>query len=77
MLVYCTCQSRSEVDNVVVTGSADTLREDVMRSAWYEAFRADMRSSVIVRAVESSIGGVGSMTTWTTSRLANASQRFM
>jgi len=49
----------------------------MVRSAWYEAFRADMRSNVIVRAVESSITGVGSVTVWTTSRLASASQRFM
>lgn len=48
-----------------------------MRSAWYEAFRADMRSNIIVRAVESSLGGVGSATTWTTSRLATASQNVM
>lgn len=58
-------------------GAADALREDMVRSAWYEAFRADMRSNVIVRAVESSITGVGSVTVWTTSRLASASQRFM
>lgn len=58
-------------------GAADALREDVVRSAWYEAFRADMRSSLIVRAVENSISGVGSATVWTTSRLASASQRFM
>ena len=58
-------------------GAADALREDVVRSAWYEAFRADMRSNVIVRAVESSITGVGSATVWTTSRLATASQRFL
>ncbi len=48
-----------------------------MRSAWYEAFRADMRSSVIVRAVESSLGRMGHATSWTTARLASASQTFM
>ena len=61
----------------LLAGAADALREEVVRSAWYEAFRADMRSNIIVRAVESSLGGVGSATTWTTSRLATASERFM
>ena len=65
-----------ELDSTGV-GAADALREEVVRSAWYEAFRADMRSNIIVRAVESSLGGVGSATTWTTSRLATASQRVM
>lgn len=62
---------------ILLAGAADALREEVVRSAWYEAFRADMRSNIIVRAVESSLGGVGSATTWTTSRLATASQSFM
>ena len=58
-------------------GAADALRVEVVRSAWYEAFRADMRSNIIVRAVEGSLGGVGNATTWTTSRLATASKRVM
>ena len=49
-----------------------------MASAWYEAFRNDMRSSVIVRAVESSLGRMSTATTaatsWTSDRLASASQ---
>ena len=44
-----------------------------MQSAWYEAFRADMRSSTVVRAVESSLGRVGAATVWTRTRLASAS----
>ncbi|CAL8464467.1 g4002 [Coccomyxa elongata] len=67
----------TDIVPTISRGAADALREDVVRSAWYEAFRADMRSNVIVRAVESSITGVGSATVWTTSRLATASQRFM
>lgn len=59
-------------------GSADALREEVMRSSWYEAFRTDMRSSVVVRAVEDSLGRVGSATvaatSWTTTRLALTGQ---
>ena len=59
-------------------GSADALREEVMRSSWYEAFRTDMRSSVVVRAVEDSLGRVGSATvaatSWTTTRLAQTGQ---
>ncbi len=55
------------------SGSADALREEVVQSAWYEAFRADMRSSAVVRAVESSLGRVGAATAWTTTRLASAS----
>ena len=49
-----------------------------MRSSWYEAFRTDMRSSVVVRAVEDSLGRVGSATvaatSWTTTRLALTGQ---
>ena len=54
-------------------GSADALREEVVQSAWYEAFRADMRSSAVVRAVESSLGRVGAASVWTRARLASAS----
>lgn len=57
-------------------GSSDGLREEVMRSAWYEAFRADMRSSVLVRAVEVGLGQVGYATSWTSNKLAAASQGF-
>ncbi|KAK9793715.1 hypothetical protein WJX73_006410 [Symbiochloris irregularis] len=61
-------------------GNADVLREEVIASAWYEAFRNDMRSSVIVRAVESSLDRMTSATTaatsWTSDRLASASQSF-
>ena len=50
------------------------LREEVLRSAWYEAFKADMRSSAVVRAVESSLQRVSTATSaataWTSSRLA-------
>ncbi|EIE19233.1 alpha/beta-hydrolase [Coccomyxa subellipsoidea C-169] len=57
----------TDIVPTISRGAADALREDVVRSAWYEAFRADMRSNLIVRAVESSITGVGSATVWTTS----------
>lgn len=57
------------------SGSADALREEVMQSSWYEAFRSDMRSSVVVRAVESSVGRIGAAThaatSWTSSQLAS------
>lgn len=59
-------------------GSADALREEVMQSSWYEAFRSDMRSSVVVRAVESSVGRIGAATnaatSWTSSQLAFTGQ---
>ena len=71
------CMPALEDGVALLAGAADALREEVVRSAWYEAFRADMRSNIIVRAVESSLGGVGSATTWTTSRLATASQGIM
>ena len=45
-----------------------------MRSAWYEAFRADMRASALVRAVEVGLGQVGFATSWTSNKLAAASQ---
>lgn len=61
-------------------GAADALREEVMESAWYEAFRADMRSSVVVRAMEASVGGVGSVTSvassWTSAGLSSATRSF-
>lgn len=62
----------------VSAGSADALREEVMQSSWYEAFRSDMRSSVVVRAVESSVGRIGAAThaatSWTSSHLASTGQ---
>ncbi|KAL3134993.1 hypothetical protein ABBQ32_007945 [Trebouxia sp. C0010 RCD-2024] len=62
----------------VSAGSADALREEVMQSSWYEAFRSDMRSSVVVRAVESSVGRIGAAThaatSWTSSQLASTGQ---
>ena len=49
-----------------------------MQSSWYEAFRSDMRSSVVVRAVESSVGRIGwathAATAWTSSQLASTGQ---
>ena len=56
-----------------------------MDSAWYDHFRADVRSSLIVRAVEASLGhvaaataatatGTWAITTWTTAHLASASR---
>ncbi|KAA6418802.1 MAG: lipase class 3 family [Trebouxia sp. A1-2] len=62
----------------VSAGSADALREEVMQSSWYEAFRSDMRSNVVVRAVESSVGRIGwathAATSWTSSQLAFTGQ---
>ena len=59
-------------------GAADMLREEVMQSSWYEAFRADLRSSIVVRAVEAGLGSVGSITnvasSWTSARLSSAKQ---
>lgn len=43
-----------------------------MQSSWYEAFRSDMRSSLVVRAVEASVGGVGSMTSAASSLAASS-----
>ncbi len=49
-----------------------------MQSSWYEAFRSDMRSNVVVRAVESSVGRIGwathAATSWTSSQLAFTGQ---
>ena len=49
-----------------------------MQSSWYEAFRSDMRSNVVVRAVESSVGRIGwathTATSWTSSQLASTGQ---
>lgn len=63
---------------MLCSGSADALREEVMQSSWYEAFRSDMRSSVVVRAVESSVGRIGAAThaatSWTSSQLASTGQ---
>ena len=48
-----------------------------MESAWYEAFRADMRSSVVVRAVEASVGSVTSVaSSWTSAGLSSATRSF-
>lgn len=72
---------RAELANlflVLHTGAADALREEVMQSSWYEAFRSDMRSSLVVRAVEASVGGVGTVTSaassWTSASLSSASR---
>ena len=63
---------------VCCSGSADALREEVMQSSWYEAFRSDMRSNVVVRAVEGSVGGIGwatqAATSWTSTQLAFTGQ---
>lgn len=68
----------SNVMHTCCPGSADALREEVMQSSWYEAFRSDMRSSVVVRAVESSVGRIGAAThaatSWTSSQLASTGQ---
>lgn len=65
--------------------SADALRQEVMQSSWYDQFRADVRSNVVVRAVEGSLSrvaaataatasGTWAVTTWTTARIASASR---
>ncbi|PSC74205.1 lipase class 3 family isoform B [Micractinium conductrix] len=63
----------ADVIPTICPGSADALREMVMRSSWFREFRADVRASGIVRAVEVGIRGVGSATltatSWTTSKL--------
>ncbi|KAK9825386.1 hypothetical protein WJX81_007825 [Elliptochloris bilobata] len=68
-----TIVNNADIVPTISPGSADALREEVVQSAWYEAFRADMRSSAVVRAVEGSLGRVGAATVWTTARLASAS----
>ena len=59
-------------------GSADALRAEVMQSSWYDAFRSDMRSNVVVRAVEGSLGQIGratqAATSWTSSYLTFTGQ---
>eukprot|EP00890_Picochlorum_soloecismus_P002970 jgi/Picsp_1/3674/NSC_06511-R1_lipase class 3 family protein len=64
-----------DVIPTISPGSADGLREEVTRSSWYSDFRRDMRSSRFFRAVESGIRGVGTATSWTTTRLASCYQR--
>ena len=65
--------------------SADALRQEVMQSSWYDQFRADVRSNVVVRAVEGSLSrmaaataatasGTWAVTSWTTARIASASR---
>jgi hypothetical protein len=48
-----------------------------MASSWYEAFRRDMRGSIVVRAVEAGLGHVSSATaaasSWTSQRFLFAS----
>ena len=49
-----------------------------MQSSWYDAFRSDMRSNVVVRAVEGSLGQIGratqAATSWTSSYLTFTGQ---
>ena len=56
-----------------------------MQSSWYDQFRADVRSNVVVRAVEGSLSrvaaataatasGTWAVTSWTTARIASASR---
>ncbi|KAK9852086.1 hypothetical protein WJX84_002088 [Apatococcus fuscideae] len=66
--------NNTDIIPTISPGSSDGLREEVMRSAWYEAFRADMRASALVRAVEVGLGQVGFATSWTSNKLAAASQ---
>jgi len=69
----------ADVIPTISPGSADALREEVMRSSWASDFRQDMRASSIVRAVESGISRVGTATatatTWTATRLSACYQR--
>ncbi|KAI7845939.1 hypothetical protein COHA_000485 [Chlorella ohadii] len=53
----------------ICPATADALREEMTRSSWWQEFRADVRSSGLVRAVESGLRGVGSATSWTTSKV--------
>lgn len=69
----------ADVIPTISPGSADALRDEVARSSWGTDFRQDLRSSSIVRAVESGIRGVSSATatasTWTATRISACYQR--
>ena len=77
-MVFVMYVAYSKSRDMHAAGSSDVLREEVLRSAWYEAFRADMRSSAVVRAVETSLQRVSTATSaataWTSSRLARSFQ---
>ncbi|KAK9804709.1 hypothetical protein WJX72_001137 [[Myrmecia] bisecta] len=59
--------NNADIIPTISPGSADALRREVEASAWFDALRADMRSSAVVRAVEAT-------TSWTSSRVSSASQ---
>jgi len=69
----------ADVIPTISPGSADALRDEVARSSWGTDFRQDLRSSSIVRAVESGIRGVSNVTatatTWTATRISACYQR--
>ncbi len=69
----------ADVIPTISPGSADALRDEVARSSWKTDFRQDLRSSSVVRAVESGIRGVSSATatatTWTATRISACYQR--
>ena len=69
----------ADVIPTISPGSADALRAEVARSSWGSDFKADLRSSRIVQAVESGIRGVSSATatatSWTASRISTCYQR--
>ena len=85
-VVLCKLAARGAVNyGVCCAASADALRQEVMQSSWYDQFRADVRSSVVVRAVEGSLSrvaaataatasGTWAVTSWTTARIASASR---
>ena len=60
----------ADVIPTISPGSADALRDVVAQSSWGRDFRQELRSSSIVRAVETGIRGMSSATSWTATRLS-------
>jgi hypothetical protein len=68
-----TVVNATDVVPTICPATADALRLEVTRSAWFQEFRGDVRASAVVRAVEAGVRGVGgaaaTASTWTAARL--------
>lgn len=66
--------NNTDVVPTICPANADRLREDISSSDWMKEWKANMRSSAVVQAVEKGITKVGSATmtatSWTTSTLS-------
>jgi hypothetical protein len=66
--------NNTDVVPTICPANADRLREDISSSDWMKEWKANMRSSAVVQAVEKGITKVGSVTmtatSWTTNTLS-------